>query len=86
MARERREDARRLLAQDIDPGLHRKVQDDAKQQRAANSFESVAREWFAKNKPTWADPTPSKLFSALNAMFFCGSVIAPLPEYSRPNC
>lgn len=38
-ARERRDDARKLLANDIDPGANRKAQKAAKVMRVANSFE-----------------------------------------------
>lgn len=53
-ARERRDIARKLLADGIDPSENRKAQKTAKVERAANSFEVVAREWFAKYEPTWA--------------------------------
>lgn len=48
LARERRDEARRLLAQGVDPGETRKAAKAAGEQRAANSFEVVAREWLAK--------------------------------------
>ncbi len=44
-ARERREDAKKLLAQDIDPGLHKKTLRDARLTEAANTFQAVALEW-----------------------------------------
>src|SRR5438445_2395386 len=47
-ARERRDAARQLLARGIDPSVERKVQKAASVEREANSFETVAREWFAK--------------------------------------
>ncbi len=50
-ARNRRDAARKLLADGIDPGENRKAQKAAKQDRAANSFEVVAREWYAKLVP-----------------------------------
>lgn len=54
-ARARRDEARKLLSQDIDPSDHRRIiRRDAKR-RADNSFESVAREWFAKQKPRWVE-------------------------------
>jgi integrase len=53
LARERRDEARRLLAEGIDPGEHRKIAKAAKLERAANSFEAVAREWYAKYSATW---------------------------------
>lgn len=47
-ARERRDAARELPASEIDPGEHRKLQREARAERATNSFEAVAREWLAK--------------------------------------
>lgn len=53
-ARQRRDDARKLLADGVDPGENRKAAKAAKTERAANSFEVIAREWFAKNSASWA--------------------------------
>ena len=64
-ARERRDVARKLLANDIDPGENRKVQKSAKVERAANSFEVIAREWFAKMRPTWAASHADKIIARL---------------------
>src|SRR5688500_11694335 len=53
LARERREEARKLLAAGVDPGENRKAAKAAKMERAENSFEVVTREWLAshmKNK------------------------------------
>lgn len=52
-ARERRDEPRRLVADGIDPSEHRKAAKAAGAQRATNSFEVVAREWYAKMSPTW---------------------------------
>ncbi len=64
-ARQRREDARKLLANDIDPGENRKVQKAAKVERSANSFEVVAREWFAKHRDTWAKSYADNILARL---------------------
>jgi hypothetical protein len=45
-ARERRDEARKLLAGGVDPGAVRKAQKTARLEQAANTFEAVAREWF----------------------------------------
>jgi integrase len=45
-ARERREAAKKLLEQGIDPGEQRKTAKAASLERAANTFEIMAREWF----------------------------------------
>ncbi|CAE6816601.1 Prophage integrase IntS [Paraburkholderia aspalathi] len=64
-ARERRAQARKLLANGIDPGIERKVQKAATLERAANSFEAVAREWFARQAPGWAASHADKIMGRL---------------------
>jgi integrase len=44
-ARERRDEAKKLLAEGIDPGKHKKAVRAAKLAEEANSFGSIAREW-----------------------------------------
>lgn len=53
-ARERRDTARKLLANEIDPSEHRKARKAATVERSANSFEVVAREWFDKYSLNWS--------------------------------
>lgn len=53
-ARERRDASRKLLADGVDPSENRKAVKAARMDRAANSFEVVTREWFAKYSSTWA--------------------------------
>ena len=69
-AREKRDEARRLLADGIDPGEHRKVLKAAKVALAANSFEAIGREWFAKMKPEWADSHADKIMARLERDVF----------------
>ncbi|ORC47840.1 integrase [Burkholderia sp. A27] len=69
-ARERRDAARKLLANGIDPGIERKIQKAASAERAANSFEAVAREWFAKYSPGWAESHASKVMGRLEKDVF----------------
>ncbi|MDR2013757.1 MAG: integrase arm-type DNA-binding domain-containing protein [Rhodanobacter sp.] len=52
-ARARRDEARKLLSNGIDPGAHRKAEKAAGVERAANSFETVAREWLAVKAHEW---------------------------------
>jgi integrase len=53
-ARGLRDEARKLLAKGTDPSENRKALKSANADRAANSFEVVAREWYAKHSPGWA--------------------------------
>lgn len=47
-ARQRREDARKLLANEVDPGEVKKAQKAAQGEQAANTFEVIARQWHAE--------------------------------------
>jgi integrase len=52
-AREKRDEARKLLAAGVDPGAQRKALKIAGSDNAANCFEVVAREWLAVKKREW---------------------------------
>ena len=53
LAREKRDDARKLLAAGVDPGAQRRANKAAGVDRAANSFEVVAREWLEVKEREW---------------------------------
>lgn len=69
-ARQRRDDARKLLADGVDPSENRKAVKATKTERAGNSFEVVAREWFAKNSATWAENHGSRIIRRLERDIF----------------
>jgi integrase len=69
-ARARRDDSRTLLANGVDPSVNRQVQKAATLERAENSFETVAREWFAKNSPQWKAGHSSKIIVRLEKNLF----------------
>jgi integrase len=58
-AREKRDDARKLLTQGIDPSVTKKLKqlDDA----GHNSFKHVALQWVAKKSSSWAESTATKI-------------------------
>lgn len=84
-ARDRRDEARKLLANEVDPGENRKQQKAAKAERAANSFEAVAREWIAKNTPTWAPSHTNKLQRRLEMYVFPWLGGRPIAEITAPE-
>ena len=55
MARDSRDEAKDLLAKNIDPGVHRKDLKILAGALAENTFEAVAREWYAKNRDKWGE-------------------------------
>jgi hypothetical protein len=69
-ARAKRDDARRLLADGIDPSEHRQQGKSALAAKATYSFEAVAREWFAKFSENWVDTHSSKILRRLERDLF----------------
>ncbi len=83
-ARERREDARRLLADDIDPSTHKQAEKRA-QAAHVHTFEELAREWYAYNYPRWAPSTAAKALQYLEADILSVIGQRPLEEITRPE-
>ena len=63
-ARERREEARRLLAAEVDPSEVRRARKISTADRAENSFEVVAREWYAKHSASWVASHGDRIISS----------------------
>lgn len=84
-ARQRRDDARKLLADGTDPGENRKTVKAAKSERAANSFEVIAREWFAKNSATWSENHGSRIIRRLERDIFPWIGGRPISDITAPK-
>lgn len=69
-AREKRDEARKQISQGVDPGEHRKATKAARVDSLANSFEVIAREWFAKNKSSWVPGHADKTIRRLERDIF----------------
>jgi integrase len=84
-ARQRRDDARKLLANDIDPSVNRKAVKATKTERAANSFEVIAREWFSKKSQGWAASNADKIIKRLENDAFPWLGARPITEITPPE-
>ena len=84
-ARERRDNARQLLAQGIDPGVQRKAAKAATVERAGNSFEIVAREWFSKNAESWANAHGDRILRRLERDVFPWLGGTPVADVTAPE-
>lgn len=69
-ARQRRDDARKLLANGVDPGETKKAAKAAGAEKAANSFEVIAREWYAKNAASWTESHGARIIRRLERDIF----------------
>jgi integrase len=70
LARKRREEARDLLENGVDPSIKRKMMKAAGEEASANTFEAIAREWLAKFSPNWAPGHTSKIQRRLERDIF----------------
>lgn len=84
-ARAAHESARELLAQGIDPMSHKKHLSELKHKLQADSFEAVAREWFAGHSLTWTENHAKRVITRLeNDVFpWLGSV--PIATVEPPD-
>jgi integrase len=84
-ARNRRDEARKLLASDVDPGENRKAVKAAKIEKAANSFEVVAREWYAKYSPIWNSSHGERILRRFERDIFPWMGSKPIAEIAAPE-
>lgn len=85
VARERREDARKMLANGADPGAVKKAQKTAVVALSENSFEKVAREWHIKNLHNWKQSNADKLINLLRNDIFPWLGKRPIGEIAAPE-
>lgn len=83
-AREKRDDARRLLAAGIDPSAQRKADKRDAAIRNANSFEAVAREWYDKHSKKLRPRSAAKVWRRLEADLFPDLGATPINEIEPP--
>jgi len=84
-ARDKRDDARRLLQNDVDPAQYRKETKSMQKEQAANSFEAVAREWFMKNKHIWTEGHSKTIIRRLELNIFPWLGTRPVATITAPE-
>ena len=77
-AREKRDEARKLLADGINPSAHRKEEKRQRIRSAENSFAVLTQEWLAKKQGTWSADYAAKNAQVLakDALPFLGKMPA----------
>lgn len=84
-AREKHQSARKQLVDGIDPSQARKDKKLAELIASANSFEAIAREWFAKRQTVWAESHSSKVIARLEKDLFPWLGSRPIAEITAPE-
>jgi len=83
-ARERRDEARKLIANGIDPSQKRKLDKTIAFEHAENSFEMVAREWFAKYSSSWSSSHATRIIRRLERDIFPWLGNQPIADINAP--
>ncbi len=84
-ARDRRDQARKTLANGIDPSTAKRISKQAVTLAHENSFEAVAREWFAKYSPGWAASHGDKIIRRFERDVFPWIGTRPIGEITAPE-
>jgi len=84
-ARTRRDDARKLLANGVDPGEIKQTQKKQNQIAIENSFEAIAREWHALNTPRWTANHAYDVLRSLEKEVFPAFGDAPISGIDAPT-
>lgn len=84
-ARARRDEARRQVANGVDPSAYRKASKTARAEAVANSFEAVAREWLTKHSPGWATSHADKIIRRLENDIFPWLGSRPIADIVAPD-
>jgi len=85
VARDRRDAARKLLSDGIDPGANKRALSMARTEGAANSFEVVALEWHAKFSPGWADSHTVRVARVLERDIYPWIGARPIADVTAPE-
>ena len=84
-ARDKRDEARKLLALGTDPSDNRKAIKSGRMERAANSFEVLAREWFTKYSENWAATHSDRIIRRFARDVFPWIGERPIAEITAPE-
>lgn len=84
-ARKRRDEARSMLANDIDPSAKRQAEKRVRTMLHTNSFEAVAREWYMQQAPRWAPSHSSRVLARFEADIFPRIGARPIAEITAPE-
>ena len=85
LARDRRDKARSLLINGIDPSNTKKAKKIAIRAMEENSFEIVAREWFMGRRHNWKENHSSKIITRLEKDIFPWLGTCPVGEITAPE-
>ena len=84
-ARELRDEARKLLANDADPGEAKKARKQLQAQQTDDSFEAIATEWFRIKMSDHSKSHQDRTWSALERDLFPQLGVRPITQIEAPE-
>ena len=85
LARDRREEARKLLAEDVDASANREAKNIAQNGEAGNSFEVVDREWFTRQSNNGSEVYANRSLRRLERDLFPWIGSKPINKIEPPE-
>jgi len=83
-ARQRRDDARKLVANGVDPGEVKRAQ-KAIEQAQAETFKTVTLEWYGQKKADWSDNHAERILRRLELDIFPAIGDKPIADIRTPE-
>lgn len=84
-AREKRDQAKKLLANGADPGEVKQAKKIEDKQRSSNTFEAVAREWHQKQATKWTPKSTQRIIRLLERNIFPAVGSSPVAQVTAAN-
>jgi integrase len=84
-ARNKRDEARKLLASDTDPSVVKQMGKMTAKLSAENSFEAIAREWFSKHSVKWVESHRDDIIRRLERDVFPWMGKKPIADITPPE-
>ncbi|WP_416463245.1 tyrosine-type recombinase/integrase [Sphingomonas sp. VDB2] len=84
-ARGLRDDAKAVLARGLDPAVERKNEKRAQVEAVVNTFETVTRQWHAKQKPRWSKIHAADVIKSLEENIFPKLGDRPIGDIKAPD-
>lgn len=83
-AREKREEAKRLLSGGYDPAIEKRLAKVSANENHGNTFEAIALEWHADKKSEWSDKYANTIMNRLETDIFPAIGKLPIKEINAP--
>ncbi|HHQ4634551.1 TPA: tyrosine-type recombinase/integrase [Aeromonas veronii] len=83
-ARAKRDEARRQIAEGVDPGLVKKQSKIANKLASENNFEALAREWHQSQLALWSPGHATRVIESLEVDAFPDLGLVPVTELTAP--